>query len=279
MLRIQTILGNTLALSLLLATGGAFAQAYGQFTTRISQYADLKYPAEVKTLGLFSSVSNGIFKPEGEGPFPAVVLVHTCGGIQSHISERAKELIEAGFVVLVQDSYGPRGHTTFCTPAGVGAPRVYKDSFDALKHLSQLKVVEPSRIYLVGLSLGSFAAAAVSSPEVARWVGTNDRFRASVGWYGACNFDVSPYPKWELIRRDVDRPVMLLMARNDTETPIADCFPLLENLKNEGKPVAWHIYDDATHGWDKSDPRRGYQYNATVTTDAMKRTIEFLKQH
>lgn len=270
---------KAIAFSVLFASSAAMAQSHSQFTTRIPQYADLNFPSTAKALGFFSSVSNGIFKPEGDGPFPAVVLVHTCGGIQPHISERAKELIAAGFVVLVQDSYATRGHTIFCTAAGVGAPRVYKDAFDALKHLSQLKVVDPSRIYLVGLSLGSFAAAAVSSPEVARWIGAQDRFRASVGWYGACTFDVGPYPKWELLRRDVDRPVLLLMAKNDGETPIADCFPLLENLKAEGKPVAWHVYDDATHGWDKTDPRRGYQFNAAVTDDAMKRTIEFLKQN
>lgn len=270
---------KALTLTLFFATSAVLAQSSSQFTTRIPQYSDLKFPSEAKTLSFFSSMSNAIFKPEGEGPYPAIVLVHTCGGIQSHIGERAKELLEAGFVVLVQDSYGPRGHTVFCTPAGVGAPRVYKDSFDALRHLAQLKVVDPARIYLVGLSLGSFAAAAVSSPEVARWIGTSDRFRASVGWYGACTFDVGPYPKWELVRRDVDRPVLLLMAKNDSETPIADCFPLLENLKAEGKPVAWHVYDDATHGWDKSDSRRGYQQNTAVTADAMRRTIEFLKQH
>lgn len=277
MLTLRSIL--TFALVLLSLNQTAAAQSYSQFTTRIPQYPDLKFSSEAKSLGFFSSVSNGIFKPEGDGPFPAVVLVHTCGGIQSHITDRAKELIAAGFVVLVQDSYGPRGHTVFCTASGVGAPRVYKDSFDALKHLAQMKLVDSSRIYLVGLSLGSFAAAAVSSPEVARWVGASERFRASVGWYGACTFDVGPYPKWELIRRDVDRPVLMLMAKEDSETPIADCFPLLENLKSEGKPVAWHVYEGATHGWDKSNATRGYQYNGEVTADAMRRTLDFLKQH
>ena len=266
-------------LAMLFYSTAVMAQSYNQFTTRIAQYPDLKFSSEVKTLGLFSNVSNSIFKPDGDGPFPAVVLVHTCGGIQPHISDRAKDLLAAGFVVLVQDSYGSRGHTVFCTAHGVGAPRVYKDSFDALKHLAQLKVVDASRISLVGLSLGSFAAATVSSPEVARWIGASERFRASVGWYGACTFDVSPYPKWELIRRDVDRPVLLLMAKNDHEAPIADCFPLLDNLKEQGKPVAWHVYEDATHGWDKSDAARGYQHNSAVTADAMRRTIEFLKQH
>ena len=32
------------------------------------------------------SVKGLLFKPEGEGPFPAVVLLHTCGGMKYHVS-------------------------------------------------------------------------------------------------------------------------------------------------------------------------------------------------
>lgn len=270
---------STFVLALLFVANTAFAQSLSVYGKSVGAYPDLEFPSVAKELGFFSSLSNGLFKPEGEGPFPAVVLVHTCGGIQAHMADRAKDLLKAGYLVLVLDSYGPRNHTVFCTPAGVQAPRVYKDAFDAMRHLGQLKEVDPSRIYLVGLSLGSFAAASVSSPSVARAVNSDQRFRASVGWYGSCTFDVSPYPKWQLVHTDLDKPLLLLMAKNDGETPIADCFPLLEQLKAEGKPVAWYIYDDATHGWDKSMPSRGYRYNESTTKDAMRRTIEFLQKH
>jgi len=253
------------------------AQSHVFFSKSLAAYGDLSFGDGFKEFGIFTNVSNSVFKPEGDGPFPAVVLAHTCGGIQPHITDRAKELVAGGFAVLVLDSYGSRGHTVLCTAAGVGAPRVYKDTFDALKHLSKMKGIAPDRIYLVGLSLGSFAAASAASPSVAASVGSSLRFRASVGWYGSCTFDVSPYPKWQLVRHDLDKPLLLLMAEKDQETPIGDCFSLLDDLKKQGAPVSWHIYSDATHGWDKSDSSRGYSFNDSVTKDAMRRTLEFLQ--
>jgi dienelactone hydrolase len=257
-----------------------WAQSATLYGSAISAYPDLSFGKEMKELGFFSSVSNSVFRPKGEGPFPAVVLVHTCGGLQAHITERAKDLLTEGFAVLVLDAYGPRNHTNFCRAGGVMAPRVYKDAFDALKHLSQMKDIDAERIYLVGFSLGSFAASSVASAQVAQLSGSGDRrFRASVGWYGSCAFDVSPYPKWQLLHADTDHPLLLLMSEKDSETPISECFPLIEQLKSQGKPVAWHIYPDATHGWDKSNSQRGYVLNTDVTKDATSRTVEFLRAH
>lgn len=276
MKRIAVLGGLWLAL---LGAPLAWAQSPSIYGRAIAAYPDLSFGNEAKELGLFSSVGNSVFKPGGAGPFPAVVLAHTCGGLQAHITDRAKDLLAAGFVVLVLDAYGPRNHTAFCQPRGVLAPRVYKDAFDALAHLSQMKEVDADRIYLVGLSLGSFVASSAASPVLARLVGSDQRFRATVGWYGSCTLDVSPYPKWQLLHPDTDRPVLLLLAGKDTETPVAECFPLVEQLKAEGRPVDWHVYPEATHGWDKSDPRRGYVYSAETTQDAMRRTVEFLRRH
>lgn len=276
MKRIAVLGGLWLAL---LGAPLAWAQSPSIYGRAIAAYPDLSFGNEAKELGLFSSVGNSVFKPGGAGPFPAVVLAHTCGGLQAHITDRAKDLLAAGFVVLVLDAYGPRNHTAYCQPRGVLAPRVYKDAFDALAHLSQMKEVDADRIYLVGLSLGSFVASSAASPVLARLVGSDQRFRATVGWYGSCTLDVSPYPKWQLLHPDTDRPVLLLLAGTDTETPVAECFPLVEQLKAEGRPVDWHVYPEATHGWDKSDPRRGYVYSAETTQDAMRRTVEFLRRH
>lgn len=270
---------NGILVSIAFNAATAWAQSPMLYDRAISAYKDLDFPNEAKELGFFSSTSNGIFRPQGSGPFPSVVIAHTCGGLQPHITDRAKELLSEGFLVLIMDSYGPRGHTAFCQPQGVLAPRVYKDAFDALNHLSGLKEVDPNHIYLVGFSLGSFAASSVASPTVANLIKTQKRFNATVGWYGSCAFDVSPYPKWNLLHSDTDRPLLLLMAGKDTETPAAECFPMIEQYKNDGKPIDWHIYPNATHGWDKSDPRRGYVYSRDITADAMKRTIEFLRKH
>lgn len=267
-------MGCAAAVTVLMSFGGsALAQSDAVFTAAMAAYKDLEFPREFTEFGFLGGSGNSLYKPEGSGPFPAVVLVHTCGGLQPHMTDRAKELVKAGYVVLLLDSYGPRNHRAFCQhTTGVGAPRVYKDAFDALNHLSALPAINADRIYLVGLSLGSFAASTAASPSVAKLIGSTKRFRASVGWYGTCKVGQA----WDLVRADTDKPLLLLLAKNDQEIPIAPCFPLLEEMKAAGKPVSWHVYSDATHGWDKSIASRGYVLNRDVTKDAMARTVEFL---
>jgi len=69
---------------------------------------DLKpvsFNADVKeSIGLFTEVANTVFKPAGDGPFPAVVLMHTCGGLvgapNAHMKEHAQQLLAVGYVAL-----------------------------------------------------------------------------------------------------------------------------------------------------------------------------------
>jgi poly(3-hydroxybutyrate) depolymerase len=49
-----------------------------------------------------------LFRPKGEGPFPAVVLLHGCRGIQPYQRDWAGKLAEWGYVALLVDSFGPR---------------------------------------------------------------------------------------------------------------------------------------------------------------------------
>ena len=63
------------------------------------------------SMGSFTNIANSTFKRAGPGPFPAVVLMHTCGGVKNaqNTKQHAQELLKAGYVVLVVDSFGPRG--------------------------------------------------------------------------------------------------------------------------------------------------------------------------
>src|SRR3954471_11252729 len=62
-----------------------------------------------------------VFRPEGAGPFPAVVGMHGCAGLFSNgavalrYRDWAQHLTKAGFVVLYPDSYGSRGLGSQCT--------------------------------------------------------------------------------------------------------------------------------------------------------------------
>src|SRR5712692_3770119 len=55
-----------------------------------------------------------VSRPDGSGPFPAVVVMHDCSGLGPRSSGApgrwAKELVGRGYVVVMPDSFTPRGH-------------------------------------------------------------------------------------------------------------------------------------------------------------------------
>src|SRR4029079_18998393 len=67
-------------------------------------------------------------KPEGSGPFPALVHLHGCGGLPPAVKANtaddfwAKRLADWGYAVLVVDSFTKRGVNNTCS--GEFAPRV-----------------------------------------------------------------------------------------------------------------------------------------------------------
>src|ERR1700759_4312484 len=70
-------------------------------------------------------------RPAGSGPFPAVVLLHSCNGNWKRLDERwGKQLAPWGYVTLTVDSFGPRGIDNTCSS---GSPTDM--AFDAYRAL------------------------------------------------------------------------------------------------------------------------------------------------
>lgn len=261
--------------------------------TQTETLAPLQFTPQAGTLTETSNLSNAVFKPAGDGPFPAVVVVHTCGGVtRPHIRTHVKELVDAGYVVLSTDSYGPRGFATCRNQNTVLASAGAMDAFAALAHLNTMPIVDPSRIYLTGYSFGGMTAAMVSSARAAEVYGSTFRFRATVANYGSCFLQTSASGTLSaLLQRDTDRPVLMLMASEDTELKPQHCFPTIRALKALGRPVEWHIYQGATHAWDQFDLPPNYtttthigetvvyNYDAAVTQDATQRMLAFFNTH
>lgn len=252
-----------------------------ELQAQLAQHLDLKpvpFRDEVKeSIGLFTDVANTVFKPSGAGPFPAVVLMHTCGGLKggpnAHMKQHAQELLEAGHVVLVVDSFGPRGFDNCSTREPNGSSGI-ADAYAALAFLAAKPFVDEGRIYQAGYSWGAFISTLLASPQSANLVGTERRFAATVANYGSCAFKGR-----QLVLQDLDRPLLMLMGGRDEEVPAAPCFPLLDDLKAAGKPVQWHVYPDATHAWDKSgQTNRGYMFSASIAKDATARMLDFLAE-
>jgi len=262
--------------------------ALAQFDIRAAanQAPDLTFPEAPRTPGPYSSLEMAIYKPDGAGPFPALVLVHTCGGLRPEIQDWAKHALERGYVAFVIDSLGPRGVKSVCIPPSpVNIWRGVKDAFQALEHLQRFDFVDQSRVGLMGFSWGGMVGLLASSRSVAATF-SSKRFASVASFYPACYFSTARGAV-EFLRPDTDRPTLVLMGELDNETPPADCLPRLETLKGKGAPVSWHLYPKTTHCWDcasldnltKTDfqgNRVTYRYDSAVTRDSARRAFEFL---
>lgn len=244
------------------------------------------------SLGIFSTLSNKLFKPDtGSAPYPAVVIGHTCGGVgNAHIRQRAKELLAAGFAVLTTDSYGPRGITQCRGQDKVNTRHQAIDAYAALLHLREVPEVNRNRIYYTGYSAGGMTAAMLAAPHYAPSGPEPLRFRALVSNYASCIYQHGPGTfRLQLLGRNADTPILMLMADRDMELRPTDCFPQLEEMKAAGKPVEWHVYKDTYHAWDQPGVNYThvtgfgvgsvYFYSASVTADATKRMIDFFNKY
>ena len=105
-------------------------------------------------------VSGLLFKPEGTGPFPAVVLLHTCGGIKPHVTRHWPDYLTGlGYAVITVDTFGSRSFER--CPVPLSWREVYqkmtRDAYGALDYLASLPDVDGTRIAVMGFSLGANA--------------------------------------------------------------------------------------------------------------------------
>lgn len=92
--------------------------------------------------------------PEGDGPFPAILMVHGWGGVQDALTLPFYEPFqEAGFAVMTFDYAG--WGASEGTPRNVINPwQREREVEGALRHLRDQTAVDPDRIVLWGTSFG-----------------------------------------------------------------------------------------------------------------------------
>jgi len=217
------------------------------------------------------TVSGTLYRPDGPGPFPATVLLHSCGGLAPHVFDWAQWLKAEGYVALVVDSFSPRGTSNVCGKGRNPTPHeVAGDAFGALAYLRSLPFVDRDRIGVMGWSYGAMAALAAASASFTKWAQPpGGGFRVAVPFYPSCSY----------VAHDTAIPVLLLLGEADDWTPPGQCVEAAKRLQQEGRTMLWTVYPGAHHGFDKSELGSrtvsvlGYtlRYDPVATADAEKR--------
>jgi dienelactone hydrolase len=113
-------------------------------------------------------------------------------------------------VAFVVDSLGPRGFTDRC--GGGGLPDQAFDAYAALRYLSQLDFVDPSRVAVLGQSMGGFSALYAVDRELAAQYFA-ERFRAAVAYYPGCGIPAAM----------MTAPTLILIGEADDWIPAERC--------------------------------------------------------
>ena len=261
----------------------------GCATTAPLPASPLKFPAEAVTFTRPNPLRQTmLFRPQqGTGPFPAVVLEHTCGGVAGHLYDWAMRFTRNGYVVMIIDSLTPRGLSDNCLPAHeatVSVDDVNGDIAAAFAHLRSLPIVKADALGLVGFSFGAIASVKLAGAAYqARVPGGVPGLRAIALLYGDCinGPTDAAHQQTYAWANDFVVPVYAFLGGIDNEALAERCVASAERLKARGLDVRYKVYADTTHGFDQQGfgtegrnvyhGTRGpffYRYNPQATEDA-----------
>ena len=202
------------------------------------------------TPGTPQRIEGKLYKPDGRGPFPALVLLHGCQGVVRQTQTWAHWLRERGYVALVTDSFGPRNDPADCKEGGESGPSTarFDDAIGALRYLQAQPFVIPDRVASFGWSQGGlFAMSVINGPtlERARARGVTlprAGYAAAIAMYpGGCE---------AYVKELVIRPLLLLIGGADNWTPPQYCREMTAAMKARGADVTLVEYPGAYHYFD-----------------------------
>jgi dienelactone hydrolase len=219
-------------------------------------------------------------KPDGAGPFPAVIGLHGCAGMHEATKQKLTDgLVARGYVVLLVDSYATRGIDHACTSAAFATfLRRRPDAYGALVFLARQTFVDPQRVAAIGFSAGPWVTLSAAEPNAFEPFvpPSNLRFRAAAAFYPPC--------KQAVARPGI--PTLIFIGALDAWTPAADCSNKIANWGNDGPPVELVVHPGAYHGFYYPHLQPGrtmfghwLEFNGEAADNAAHRLHQFLDRH
>ena len=214
-----------------------------------------------------------LFKPKGQGPFPAIVAMHGCGGLggsRAPVGQRhtdwGQQLSAKGYIVIFPDSYGSRDLGPQCLVKDrtirPGRERVL-DALLTKVWLQKRTDVLSSRVSLLGWSNGGssvlWSVAADRKPK-----DDSPDFNAAVAFYPGCRVMAQSAERGGWFNR---LPLLILIGESDTWTPAEPCKQLITLAKAAGSQADIVVYPNAVHVFDHPDQKPTKRTGLAFTGD------------
>jgi len=223
-------------------------------------------PADVTYRSGAETVHALLYRPGGQGPFAALVVIHEWWGLNDWVKQQAAKYADQSYVTLAIDLYRGQVATTpdeaHQIMRGVPEDRAQRDLLAATAYLRSLDFVNPKRVGAIGWCMGGGYALdlAVSDP----------RLKVAVINYGHLASDRTTLKK-------IQASILGIFGGQDRGIPVADIRKFETQLQAMGKKVEIHIYPDAGHAFENPNNQQGYRPEDAA--NAAKITEEFLKKN
>jgi carboxymethylenebutenolidase len=261
--RLIATTGSMAAAHLLLETSGLADTIVSQVESQQVKVdsATITYPSteDVKVTGYLST-------PQGDGKYPAVIVIHENRGLNDHTRDVARRFAAVGFVALAPDLLSRKGGTaSMASPdkareaIGTVTPAEAQADLQAgLVYLNQHPKVQPGKLASVGFCWGGARSFLLATES--------DLLKAAVVFYGSA-------PPAEQLAH-LRCPVLGLYGQTD-ERITSQVLKVAEAIKNAGKSFEYKIYPGAGHAFFNDT---GERYNAEAAKDAWEHTLVFLRE-
>ena len=256
-------IGGTSALWMAQALMPRYAEAQTiSFTDPRLKGTYVEYPSPGGTSG---TMKGYLVQPSGEGPFPAVLIIHENRGLNPHIEDVARRAAVAGFLALAPDGLFPVGGYPGNDDDGrqrqrdIDPATLDQDMINSARYLNS-HALSNGRLGATGFCWGGGMTNRLA-------VALGSDLNAGVPFYGAAAAS-EDVPK-------IKAALMVIFAGTDPR--INAMWPEYEAaLKANNLTYEMQMFEGTLHGFhNNSTPR----YNEAAAALAWNRTVGFFREH
>jgi len=183
-----------------------------------------------------------------QAPYPAVLLLHGCSGIEPNIPMWQSFLQEKGYASAAVESFQRRGVQEICTNfTRVPQRERLNDAYTALTAMAARPDIDAKRVAVMGFSNGGATVLAALNRTIdSQLPSGHARFSAGIALYPDCS---------AFGQASMNVPILVLIGQADDWTPASHC----ERLSRQwGDAFQTNVYPGAHHSFDMPDLRHQF---------------------
>ncbi|MCL4829823.1 MAG: dienelactone hydrolase family protein [Caldilinea sp.] len=203
-------------------------------------------------------------RPEGDGPWPAVIVLQEWWGVNEHIMDVTRRIANEGYVALAPDLYKGQVATepdeARKLVMELDMPAAVREIGSAIDYLLAQEFIAGDKAGIVGFCMGGRLTLMTAL--------VNDNLAVAVPFYG------SPLTPEEAA--GVKAPVLGLYGAEDGGIPVEGVLAMGEALTAAGIDNEIQIYEGAPHAFF-NDTRESYRPEAAA--DAWQRMLAWFEKY